>query len=120
MGTKTGVADVLRAMARARKRGWLQEEYPEGSGIKLTRYVETTVPPGVMGLRETDFTARRTVYVIFFENIIVAFRLREDLDPHMSARQTKPLTRPQALAYLEEYGEDPDFLADPHTGAGAP
>jgi hypothetical protein len=102
-----GTTDFLRHIARARKRGWVQEEYPEGNGIKLTRTREVTTRVGAVGGGQRH-TERRTLYVIFFENTIAGYRIREDLDPTVRAPKAIIATRARAVEYLEEFGEDPE------------
>lgn len=114
-----GAADTLRHVARARRRGWIQEDYPEGSGIKLTRYRRVQLPPGMLtGPAGAAFVERRTIYLVYFENVIVAYRLREDLSPTVRAPKSVFMTRTKALDYLEEYGVDTDDGASSDTGTG--
>ena len=104
-----GTADTLRHVARARRRGWIQEDYPEGNGIKLTRYRRVQLPSGVFtGPAGAAFVERRTIYLVYFENVIVAYRLREDLSPTVRAPRARFMTRTKAFDYLEEYGADID------------
>lgn len=104
-----GTTDFLRHIARARKRGWVQEEYPEGNGIKLVRSRVVTLPPAALGPK--THVERRILYVVFFENTILGYRIREDLSPTMKAPRAIGCTRAQAVEYLEEYGKDPDRVS---------
>lgn len=100
-----GTTDFLKHVARARLRGWVQEEYPEGNGIMLVRKQLVKLPPAALG--PNTHMACRILYVVFFENTIVDYRIREDLSPVIRTPRAVSCTRGRAIEYLEEYGADP-------------
>lgn len=100
-----GTTDFLKYVSRARLRGWVQEDYPEGNGIKLVKKQLVELPPAALG--PGTHTVIRILYLIFFENTIVAYRIREDLSPTVRAPRATACTRGRAIEYLETFGEDP-------------